>query len=219
MDLNDKKTMMKLVGDVLACYGKKLPEGGLADAWWNELKAYPMPVISMAFSAYKDENGEFAPVPAGIAKRCRTMDGRPGVEEAWAMIPRDHGGSVVWSNEMAAAWGVAEPLINDGDHIAARMAFKEAYTRMVAQARDQGIAPCWTLSQGDDKTGRQAALTDAVRNHRISVDGALALLPEAAEAMLISLGVKQHPLLAGPTKEGGQQSKALLASLKIKRIE
>ena len=54
----------------------------------------------------------------------RIDDGRPGVEEAWAMLPLDEAQSVVWSAEMAEAFGVARGLIDDGDRVAARMAFK-----------------------------------------------------------------------------------------------
>lgn len=147
----------------------------------------------------------------------RIDDGRPGVEQAWAMIPQDYCSSVVWSDEMAQAWGAANPLIQQGDKIGARMAFKEAYAKLVADARDQSIAPNWTPSFGDDKVGRQAALIDAVRHRRMTVNNAVALLPqEMAEGLLLSVGVTAHPLLAAPaTKENKALLGALLLTLRV----
>lgn len=149
----------------------------------------------------------------------RIDDGRPGVEEAWAMLPQDDDGSVVWTAEMASAWGIALPLLNDGDRIAARMAFKEAYTRLLTQARDERLPVRWTPSFGGDKLGRQQAIIDAVRHNRLGMNAAVGLLPpDQAEGLLLSLGVKNHPLLAGPSKEGKAKARALLANLKMKKI-
>jgi hypothetical protein len=196
MDRTNKNAVLKLVAESLAAYSKKLPDAGpLLDSWWNELHAFPLPVIAESFAAYKDES-EFVPTPAAIAKRCKTMDGRPGAEEAWAMIPMDAQTSAVWTDEIAEAWGSAEPLLDVGDRIAARMAFKETYLRLVSRARESGTPIRWTLSQGSDKNGRQAALIEAVRKRRMGLDAALSLLPpDAAQGLLMSLGVKQHPWL------------------------
>lgn len=149
----------------------------------------------------------------------RLEDGRPGVEQAWAMLPHGEDASVVWCEEMAQAWGVAAPLLEDGDRIGARMAFKEAYSKKIADARDQRIAPKWTASFGRDAQGRQAALIEAVRNNRMALEHAITLLPaDAAEGMILSLGVTKHPLLAGPSAEGKKQLGALLLTLNAKTV-
>lgn len=41
----------------------------------------------------------------------RIDDGRPGPEEAWAMIPKSEFSSVVWTAEMAEAFGISYKLI------------------------------------------------------------------------------------------------------------
>lgn len=149
----------------------------------------------------------------------RLDDGRPGAEEAWAMLPHDEATSTAWTTEMQQAWGVALPLIQDGDRVAARMAFKEAYTKLLAEARDKRIAPKWEMSFGHDVSGRQSALIEAVRHNRIGVNAAVALLPhDAAEGLLRSLGVQAHPLLAAPSRDGQRKVKALLASLQTKKV-
>src|SRR5580698_7199183 len=55
-------------------------------------------------------------------------DGRPGVEEAWAMCPKTEDVSAVWTAEIADAFGACRLVLADGDAIAARMIFKERYS-------------------------------------------------------------------------------------------
>lgn len=97
----------------------------------------------------------------------RLDDGRPGPEEAWAMLPFDEAQTIVWTDEMAGAWGVALPLIEEGDRIAARMVFLESYRTRVQKARDTGAQVHWTLSLGHDPEVRQVALAGAVACGRI----------------------------------------------------
>jgi hypothetical protein len=119
----------------------------------------------------------------------RIDDGRPGPEEAWSLMPFDEAQSVVWSDEMATAFGICGPLLAQGDKVAARMAFKEAYTRLVAQARDAGQPVRWTPSLGHDERGRAAALRVAAEAGRLSHEQAAALAPElpAPSAQILQL--------------------------------
>jgi hypothetical protein len=107
----------------------------------------------------------------------RIDDGRPGPEEAWAMIPKDEESSIVWTDEMAEAFGVARGLI-DEDPVAARMAFKEAYVKRTQDARAARKPARWTVSLGNDKNGREAALREAVSRGRLTAPEAQALLPD-----------------------------------------
>lgn len=111
----------------------------------------------------------------------RLDDGRPGADEAWAMVPKDESGSVVWCEEMAQAYGVCMPLLDEGDAVAARMAFKEAYNRLVAAARDAGTPVRWTVSLGHDERARDAALQDAVAHGRLSYEHAQRIAPKLGE--------------------------------------
>lgn len=108
----------------------------------------------------------------------RIDDGRPGPEEAWAMMPLDEAQSVVWSDEMAAAFRICGPLLSQGDKIGARMAFKEAYARIVSKARDDGRAVRWTASLGHDKQGRESVLLAAVNAGRLSIEHARDFAPQ-----------------------------------------
>jgi hypothetical protein len=107
----------------------------------------------------------------------RIDDGRPGPQEAWAMIPQDEHGSVVWTDEMAQAFGVASPLISAGQTIAARQAFIESYESLVTAARRRKLPPQWTPSLGMDPSRREGALEAAVAKGRIGAERALKLVP------------------------------------------
>lgn len=148
----------------------------------EDLSAYPAPQILAALTRCRREVKGRLTVADVIS---RIDDGRPGAEEAWAMMPRSESASVVWTDEMAKAFGACYRLIEQGDEIAARMAFKETYTQAVAKARDNAQPVKWALSQGHDKNGRAAAIREAADRGRISQDRAIAMLghiaPELAE--------------------------------------
>lgn len=118
----------------------------------------------------------------------RIDDGRPGAEEAWAMIPADESQTVVWTSEMAEAYSVCCPLLTAGDKIAARMAFKEAYTRIVSRAKDEARRAEWQVSLGHDIEQRKRALNAAVESglltHKVASEAYPAIAPpkDAEEA-------------------------------------
>lgn len=148
---------------IMAAYGKPLPDTPVMQAWWNALAPFKQAVIEQAFSAYSLERPDFAPVPNSIAARCKLLDGRPDENEAWAqsLISRDERETVVWTQEMAEAFGTARPLLESGDEIGARMAFKDAYSRLVTAARAMGRPAVWNVSAGWDAGLRQVAMKKA----------------------------------------------------------
>ncbi len=164
MSPEDKKTLLQLLTKTMAAYGKPLPEAGIINAWIETLNPFPMRVIEMAFASYRAENGEFAPVPAGIAKRCTLMDGRPTDAEAWAiaLTSQDESDTVVWTTEIAVAFGICRPVLTVGDEVGARMSFRDAYNRLVADARGNFRPVKWEVSFGWDSTKRESAIGRAV---------------------------------------------------------
>ena len=93
------------------------------------------------------------------------------------MIPKSESASVVWTREMAESFGIALPLIEDGDHVAARMAFIESYKSKCADARNNGIPVKWEPSLGHDRNGREHVLLAAVQKGLLTQDHAAKLLP------------------------------------------
>lgn len=141
----------------------------------HDLADYPeQSVLAALADCRKTLSGRFT--LAAVIERIKGQDGRPGAEEAWAMLPKGEDDSVAWTAEMRFAWGIAEPLIAEGDKIGARMAFKEAYTRRVEEARANGVPAQWEVSLGHDPHKRDAALQKAVAAGYIGQDHAKRLL-------------------------------------------
>ena len=176
---NDTEEFLRMFGKAMGAYAKPLPEAGIIAAWIEMLKPYPLRVIGMAFAGYCSENGEFPPLPAGISKRCQLLDGRPGVEEAWALAlsSRDEADTVVWTKECAEAFAACQTVLLLGDEIGARMVFKEAYNRLVGSARLFGRPVVWQASLGWDISRRTVALKNAVTAGLLPAPSVAALLP------------------------------------------
>ena len=132
--------------------------------------------------------------PADIISRID--DGRPGVEEAWAIADRarkDENATIVWTDDIAFTFGKIRHMEDD---IAARMAFKEAYLRACDDSRDAGCEAVWTASLGSYDS-RRGPLLEAVRLGRLRESTARQLFPELPEV------AKNAPALPAP------ESKAL----------
>ncbi|MCI1277556.1 MAG: hypothetical protein LKG23_01095 [Nitrospira sp.] len=154
--------------------GQSISDEG-AKAMLAELSLYPERDVLSALTRCRKELRKVT--FADIIDRIPT--GHPGAEEAWAMVSpylSNERASIVWTDEMAHAFGVALPLADD--KIAARMAFKESYSKAIAEARDMKKVPIWRPSLGTDPNGREAALEEAVKLGRLSLDHAKKLIPD-----------------------------------------
>lgn len=128
----------------------------------------------------------------------RIDDGRPGAEQAWAMLPHSESQTVVWTDEMNAAWAAAKPLLDEGERVAARMAFKETYAALIAAARDERLPVRWRVSMGTDKHEAERVINEAVAAGRLAAPHAALLLPHTAPPPPNIAGVlayKKMPLL------------------------
>ena len=140
----------------------------------GDLAAYPERAVIAALGKCRREVRGMLTIAEVVS---RLDDGRPGAEEAWSLMPFDEAQSVVWSDEMSRAFGVCGPLLAVGDRVAARMAFKETYTRLVSEAREGGVPVKWSPSLGHDPRGREAALLAAVDRGQITLEHARELAP------------------------------------------
>lgn len=182
MQTKDLKEFTSILKSVMETYGKEMSESA-TKIWWATMEEISIEDFRLAMTKHIKTN-QFFPKPADILNQFKTFDGRPGAEEAWAMIPKDEYGSVVWTEEMAIAFGACSPLLNDGDKIGARMAFKEAYEREI-EAR-KGLPIKWIPSFGTDRQGRESALETAVYKNRLPAEKALKFMPESEGLMQLS---------------------------------
>lgn len=161
---DDKPAFGRLLAEVMAGYGKPLPDGAMVNVWFNMLAPFEPETIRRAFNSYAAERPDFTPAPNSIAARCKLMDGRPEENEAWALAlaSRDERETVVWTSEMSNAFAIALPMLNGGDEVGARMAFKDAYSRLVAEARGESRPANWSVSAGWDMARRTIAVKKAV---------------------------------------------------------
>jgi hypothetical protein len=198
MAKSDRGKLLEAIAVTAELTGSEYSEGAVR-VFIAQLEAYPLDQVMGALARCQRELKGRLTVASVIE---RLDDGRPGAEEAWAMIPRDEQGSVVWTEEMAAAFGICADLLYRRDVVAARMAFKEAYEQAVARNRDAAIPVKWTPSLGRDPSLRAAALELAVAKHRMLPHHAAALLPAPdaapelvalAAAMPMALSVRGQP--------------------------
>lgn len=207
MEIADKPQFSQLLAQSMASYGKPLPQDvATLRAWWDALAPFPLHIVGRAFQVYGMDEDRFPPVPAAIVKRCRLMDGRPTDEEAWAiaLLSRDEADTVVWTQETAEAFGLCASVLDGGDEVGARMAFRDAYNRLVSDARLAGRPAKWTASLGWDTAKREAAVLKAAQAGLLPAPAARAMLPNYVDP------VEDKP--ASP--EGLAKVKELMAQLR-----
>lgn len=124
----------------------------------------------------------YPPTPAAIIKLLRIDNPHLSADEAWSICPSSENDTVVWTREMCEAFGMASKILENGDKIAARMAFKGCYERLVSVAHLKNRDPVWSVSIGFDKDEAITAIENAVRLGRIDENTAKKLLPGPSES-------------------------------------
>ena len=150
------------------------PNETAAAIFFNVVKRHDLATIKSAFAAHcaDPQRGRFPPVPADILAQIEGAardDGRPEDGEAWANALRasDESATVVWTAETAEAWGICKPVLDAGDEVGARMAFKSAYARLVGAARAAREPLRWSVSEGYDQAQRDDVLRISVEAGRL----------------------------------------------------
>lgn len=191
--------------------------------WWALLVKFELQDVAQAFAEHLRVNSNTI-TPADIIKQLDRIrpDGRLGVEEAWAMMARDESETVVVTEEMMEAMRFAQPLLNEGDQIGARMAFKEAYLYIVDTNRRTGVVPRWFPSIGTDKESRDKAVSEAVRLGRLPASHAIGLMaPDKVPTMLEMAGEKALALEYKPSSNSdiADRIAALYGALSRKSVQ
>jgi hypothetical protein len=189
------RTLTEAIAVTAELTGTVMSEGA-ARVMANDLARFPEQQILQALTRCRRELKGRLTIADVLT---RIDDGRPGPEEAWAMIPQSEAQSVVWTDEMTEAFGAAYPLIRAGEIIPARMAFLERYKTLVRDARDSGVPVRWIASLGHDADGREAVLLEAQKLGRLNAGYVAGLLPHRAEppavvaAQLPDLSAERKP--------------------------
>lgn len=162
------------------------------EMYMDVLSHYPVKTLIGALNAHMrdPDAGRFVPAPAHlvaqIEKAMAAKDGRPDAEEAWsiALCAADENDTVVWTIEIAQAWDAVVHVMPD--KVAARMAFKSVYERLVREAKERHDKVVWYPSLGHDKERRTHALENAVRLGRMGKSQAESFLPAPEPTHLLT---------------------------------
>ncbi|MCB1622818.1 MAG: hypothetical protein KDI44_19040 [Thiothrix sp.] len=173
--MSDIERITELLSATIEAMGQEISAAALV-LMAEDLEPYGVPVVSKALARVRRESRRFT--LADVIERID--DGRPGVEEAWAMMPKSEAESVVWTPEMRDAYFAALPLLEDGDKVGARMAFKERYSTLLAAARADNHPAVWEASLGHNPELRDTALAEAVGKKRLSASATQLLLPSTS---------------------------------------
>ncbi len=201
----DTEAFVAMLSDVYGFYPTAKPlAAGQVSMFMRAVAVHPIETIRLAFDAHvrDPQRGRFAPLPADVIAQIEGRladDSRPSANEAWAIAVRadDEATTVVWTDEIAQAWGVARPVMQIGDEVGARIAFRDSYDRLVEVARKARQPTQWNASLGHDPEGRTHVLTQAAALGRLPHQTALVLDgpkrdPAALKPLLEAATMPEH---------------------------
>ena len=180
MTADDAAAFEQALVAVLAAYNQPPPSEAVLRLWWAVLSPHPWSGVGAALTAHV-ARCKFPPRPADLLERIEAGDGRPNPDEAWslALSAADEASTVVWTAEIAAAWGIARPVLDAGDEVGARKTFLAAYARLTGEARAALRPAAWCASLGNDPALRADALHRAAEQGKLAPTQVAALLPPA----------------------------------------
>lgn len=190
----DKSNLLKMLKETAVYYQRNLSETTLA-MYLNGLDGYPLADIAHGIQAHMTDrqHGHFMPMINQIIAKiedCKPTLANPATthpapNEAWAIALQcaDEYESVAVSTEIMEAWGIARTVFDAGDEVGARMAFLDAYRRIVATKP----VPTWFLSPGFDLQRRMLAQEAGVKCGRLPAPSAeTRLLPSPGDGLSIA---------------------------------
>lgn len=181
MTESEKTEFDRILFEVAEFYG--IDVSPMSARYWNTMAPrVDIATFSAAIDAHiaKPGSGRFFPKPADlfeILESART-DGHITSDEAWAIALEsyDESATVCVTPEILQARSAAQPIMDEGDKVGARMAFKSAYERIMADPAVAHRRPGWFMSLGHDPEGRRAACDRAAALGRIGTGQATFLL-------------------------------------------
>lgn len=129
----------------------------------------------------------------------------------------DEAKTVVWTDEARAAFSIARPVLAEGDKVGARMAFRDAYDRLVRESRERAMPARWSASLGWDKALRESALRHAEAAGLLPAPQVAVLLPNMS-AGVIGKALFGNASPASPESEDADVAERIKA-LKLMMVE
>lgn len=163
----DYDTFAEHLTATLECYDKAVSATSL-QIWFDDLIDYPIEAVIAGLKLHRKnpDRGQFAPKQSDVIREVQNLLRRKWLtaDEAWAkaLMASDENVTIVWTEEAQYAYGMASPILQDGDAVGARMAFKAAYERAVSSSIAKMQVPAPFVSLGHDQAGRISAVEEAV---------------------------------------------------------
>ncbi|ARS51521.1 hypothetical protein [Kushneria konosiri] len=170
----------KLVEEILATaeiLGQEM-RATVVNVMVRDLREYEYSDVSQSLTRCRAElTGKLT--LAAILERMQGANQFLSPNEAWALAltAQDELETVIWTAEVATAAGVAQPILDLGDKVGARMAFISAYEREVAAAKSERRQPEYMVSLGYSPERRQEAITQGVKKGLLAAPKVEHLLP------------------------------------------
>lgn len=183
-DYDEFSALLDAAYDLIGVGQNKTISSGAKAMFFKAMGQYSIEQFRMGLNGHcmDKQRGRFTPKPADIIEQIDGAtggDGRPSDDEAWAiaLTSQDEADTVIWTAEIAEAYGICQPVMSTGDKVGARMAFKDAYNRIVAGHRQAGQPVKWVASLGWDLERRALVVEKAVTAGLLPAPMATALLP------------------------------------------
>lgn len=216
-----KEQIIRALGVTAEAMGQQFSPAGLL-LMAEDLEPYGVEMVLAALSRVRRECRKLT--VADVVDRLSMADGRPLADEAWAcsLSALDESETVVWTDEMQQAFEVARPLLEINDKTGARMAFRDAYERLVEKARQERAPAKWNVSLGRDKARRATVLEIAVTAGKLPAEYARGLLPpppmskehgDAVIALVASNGVLTDKAASAIDRENARKRLAELKAM------
>lgn len=176
--VNINNEFLAIIGGLFEVYNQDISQVKI-NIYWSTLGQYPIQSLKAAANAWVRKSG-FMPKPADLIKILGGSNRHLSADEAWALaiMASDEANTIVWTKEMAQAWGLAQVVYNNGDHIGARRTFIERYERLVDESTLFNKPIEIFVSLGFDKSKRIEAINNAVFSGLLAYDKAAHYLPK-----------------------------------------
>lgn len=212
------KEWVELIGLTAEACGTQISEAGLK-MMAGDLSQYDFNAVGLACAKCRREL-KYRLTLSDIIERLQADDGRPTADEAWGMFPQNSERTVLVTNEIMEAGQAAWALLQTGDKVAARLAFKPKYESITQNARERGLKPIWQLSIGNSGESTSAAI-EGLKGGFLSLEYIRTVLkPDDADFVAVAAGYQLA--LPAPTEKGKQyalEAKTMILQLANKGAE
>lgn len=137
---------------------------------FEDLRDYPLELVKKALQAHRrdKDRGQWLPNAAHIEHQIdmRRVVKWIAADEAWAKMPKAEGQPALLNDVTVQALAAAQPFLDQlprPDMVAARMAFKGCYERLVERAKLERRVPVYFISPGGSPEEQQQVQDEAVR--------------------------------------------------------